>query len=1094
MEQIRYTLGLDIGIGSVGWAVLQNDAHREPVKIVDLGVRVFEKAEHPKTGASLAAPRREARSARRRIRRRRHRKERIRYLIEQSGIMTRAEMETLFHNSGFEKSVYELRVWALEHLLTREELVRLLIHYAQRRGYKSNSTSEATKDAKENGKVKAALSANQERMTRGGYRTVGEMLWKDPEFRQGDVFKVRNTTDSYKLTQERSEVVREIRLVLETQIQLGSQYVTADFLEKYLAIFESQRNFDEGPGAGPDGKNPYGGNQIEKMLGKCRYEENELRAPKATYTFEYFRLLQELNHIRIMRCGFSPEPLTPAEREIVISAVMKSPNLTYGQLRKKLGMDEDCLFNCLYYGNKSIAEQEKKKLGQMQAYHKIRTALNRVQKNAIQTLGHEQLDAIGYILSIHKSDDARIHSLRQAQIPEEMIPALLELSFSKAGKLSLTAMKKLIPHLEQGITYDKALFEVYGQRAAPERKMHLSIMDAGEITNPVVRRAVSQSIKVINAIVRKYGPPEVIRVELARELKRTKAERDKAQSRQDKNRKYNEQIREQIKEYKTGEPTGLDIVKFKLFQEQDGVCLYSGKSLSLEHLFEPGYVDVDHIIPYSISFDDSYDNKVLVCSAENRMKGNQLPYEYMGQDLERWNRFEALVESKISNKKKRQNLLLQQLSEEQRNEWKKRNLVDTQTLSKVVYNLLSEHLIFAESAGKRPVEPVNGIITAQIRRRMGLDKYRGNGDKHHAQDAVVIACVSPGMTQKLTQYAHQQEMFYRDRHRYVDEKTGEIMTRQAFEEKYSPKFPEPWPQFRQELMARMGDNPREEITRLGLATYDSDEEIRPIFVSRMPNHKTSGSAHEDTIRREVPGGYIRRVPLTDLNLDKNGEIENYDEFAKERDPLLYQALLVQLNRYGGSGKKAFVEPFYKPKKDGTQGPVVKKVGLMKHASHPKDVRGGCADNHGHMLRIDVFYVEGEGYYAVPIYVSDTKGENLPKLAPVEGKPFEQWKEMQEKNFVFSLYSGDLVSIESERGVSLTAHKDSTLEEKVRRKKEFFYYGNFNTAKASISITTHDRSYESETLRVKSLLCMQKYQVDVLGNYAPVKIPEKRQGF
>lgn len=1093
MENLRYTMGLDIGIGSVGWAVLQNNAQREPIKIVDLGVRVFEKAEQPKTGASLAAPRREARSARRRIRRRRHRKERIRYLIEQSGIMTAAELENLFLNSGFEKSVYELRVWALDHLLTREELVRLLIHYAQRRGYKSNSTSEAAKDEKENGKVKAALSANQERMTQGGYRTVGEMLWKDPEFRQGDVFKVRNTTDSYKLTQERSEVVREIRLVLETQIQLESQYVTADFLEKYLTIFESQRNFDEGPGAGPDGKNPYGGNQIEKMIGKCSLEPEEERSAKATYTFEFFRLLQELNHMHLVRRDGFSAPLTREQREIVISAAMKSPTLTYGQLRKKLGMRDDWRFNALYYGDKSIEEQEKKKFGHMQSYHKIRAALNRIQKDAILTLSREQLDAIGRTLTLYKSDDNRISALRQAQIPEEMIAPLLELSFSKTGNLSVKAMQKLIPHLEQGITYDKAVSAVYGEIARQqERKATLSIEDADNLTNPVVRRAVSQSIKVINAIVRKYGPPEAVRVELARDMKRNFDERNKMQKKQEENRARNERKREQIREYKNGEPTGLDIVKFKLWEEQGGVCLYSGKSLSLEHLFDAGYVDVDHIIPYSISFDDSYNNKVLVCSSENRMKGNRLPYEYMGQNTERWHQFENLVEKQIRSSKKKSNLLLHKLTEDQRKGFRQRNLVDTQYLSRVVYRLLAEHLIFAEGAGKRPVETVNGAITAQMRSRLGIDKIRENGDGHHAVDAVVIACVTPGMTQKITKYAQQRERYYWAQEGYVDAETGEIMTRKEYDEKYSPRFPEPWPQFRQELAARTGDNPREEITRLGLATYDSDEEIRPIFVSKMPNHKVSGAAHKETIRSgKAPGYTVSKTPLNKLKLDKTGEIAGY--YNPSSDILLYEALKARLAQFGGSGEKAFAEPFHKPRADGTPGPVVKKVKIKEPSTLNLPINGGIAA-HDSMVRIDVFHVEGEGYYIVPIYVADTKKKELPNRAVTRGKSYSEWKRMDDRNFVFSLYPGDLVYVESTKGMTLTVQDGGTGEKQITRSSSLVYFRAFDISTAAMVATLHDRSYTIKKLGTKTLPFMQKYQVDVLGNYAPVKIPEKRQGF
>lgn len=154
MLEFHYALGLDIGIGSVGWAVLRNQENGEPDRIQDLGVRIFDKAEQSKTGASLAAPRRDARSARRRLRRHSHRLERIRFLMEQSGILSVADIQEMYSTGGFQKSPYQLRAEALDRLLTKEEAVRVLIHLAQRRGYKSNSTAEAAKDEKETGKVK----------------------------------------------------------------------------------------------------------------------------------------------------------------------------------------------------------------------------------------------------------------------------------------------------------------------------------------------------------------------------------------------------------------------------------------------------------------------------------------------------------------------------------------------------------------------------------------------------------------------------------------------------------------------------------------------------------------------------------------------------------------------------------------------------------------------------------------------------------------------------------------------------------------------------------------------------------------------------
>ena len=838
---LRYTLGLDIGIASVGWAVLENNIDGEPIKIERLGVRIFDKAEHPKTGASLAEPRREARGQRRTIRRKRHRKDRIKQLIQQNGIMTRVEMSEMFEHSQFETSVYELRVQALERALTKQEFVRVLIHLAQRRGYKSNSKSEEAKD-KENGKVKRAISENKQCMEENGYRTIGEMLLNDDRFWKYNpdgtkIFVPHNHLDDYRTTVERSMVEDEIRLIFSQQRALGASYVTAEFEEAYLEIWGGQRNFDEGPG----GKSPYGGNMIEKMLGHCTFEKDEPRAAKGSYSAEYFRLLQDVNHLRLVKNNGESSALTAEQKQIYIDLVMKSATASYAQLRKKLELSNDVSFNMLRYGFDEIGKVERKKLGHMKFYHEMRKALNTVQKDAISTVSWEQRDEIARILLCYKSDDKRKAQLEKLDIPHEFIPALLTLSTSKTAHLSAKALRKLIPYLEKGMTYAEACKEVYGeQKSSITKKNKLSLFDIEPINNPVVRRAVSQTIRVINAVVREYGAPEVVRVELAREVGKPYDVRTQITKKQEANAKKNEEVKQKIREIKGLEPTGQDIVKFKLFQDQNGVCLYSGQNLDITRLFEAGYVDVDHIIPYSISFDDSYTNKVLVRSPENRQKGNRIPADYFKSDPARWQRFETLVNTRVHNWKKKRNLLTQALSEEQKNGFKQRNLVDTQYIARVMYNLINDHLQFAETGKydkKRRTQAVNGAITAHVRKRLGIQKIREDGDLHHAVDAAVVACVSPGMIQKVTQYTKHRECIRKTKEGYLDTETGELMTREAYDAKYSPRFPAPWERFRQELEARLSDNPAEEIARLHLATYDSEEEIKPVFVSRKQTHK-----------------------------------------------------------------------------------------------------------------------------------------------------------------------------------------------------------------------------------------------------------------
>ena len=1096
MSEFHYALGLDIGIGSVGWAVLRNQPNGEPDRIQDLGVRIFDKAEQPKTGASLAAPRRDARSARRRLRRHRHRLERIRYLMEQRGIMPVADIQAMYAAGGFQKSPYQLRAEALDRPLTKEEAVRVLIHLAQRRGYKSNSTAEAAKDEKETGKVKTAIEENRRCMAEHGYRTVGEMMYRDERFWQKHpdgtrYHQTRNKAEDYRFTVERAAIVDEVRQIFAAQRRLGTVWMDEDMETAYLSILESQRSFDEGPG----GDSPFSGG-IGERVGACTFEPDEKRAAKATYTFEYFKLLQDLSRMRLTGMGMPPEPLDAAQREVLKSAALRSASLSYGQIRKKLNLDDDVFFHGLYYGEKTKEEAEKRKWPQMQSYHKMRTALDKVGKGAIGTLTEEQLNAVATILTECKSDAKRIAALREAGIPPQFDEALLPLSFSKYGSLSVRAMQKLIPLLEEGLRYDEACTRVYGDHRGlrPEQRTNrLSLKDMEEITNPVVRRAVSQTIKVINAVVRTYGPPDVVRIELAREMSRTFDERRKMEKRQDDNRAANERAKDQIAEYKGDHATGLDIVKFKLDREQDGVCLYSGQNLDIARLFEPGYADVDHIIPYSRCFDDSYQNKVLVLASENRQKGNRLPYEYFGQDEARWHGYEVRVENLIHNYRKRQKLLKRRLTEEESTGFIDRNLKDTQYIARAVYNLIRDHLAFAESAyRKKPVQAVNGAVTAMLRGRWGVQKIREDGDLHHCLDAAVIAATTPGLVQRLTAYNKHRETWERPPAGYVDPATGELI--ELPQEARRDPFPKPWERFRQELEARLDPiDPRHQIDLLKLETYESDEEIRPVFVSRMPNHKVTGAAHAETIRSSKGGdGFtVTKTPLTNLKLNKFGEIEGY--YNPASDTLLYDALLAQLKDFGGDGAKAFAQPFYKPKKDGTPGPRVDKVKICEKATVGLPVRDGIAAN-GSMVRIDVFCVKDDGYYFVPIYVADTKKESLPNKAVVAYKAYSEWKEMKDENFIFSLYPGDLVRIQSRKGIKLNLAKGGTGEKEIVRQEGMYYYRAAGITVGAIQIETHDRRYLQPSLGIKTLQSIEKYQVDVLGNYYKVDLPEKRMPF
>ena len=236
---IPYAIGFDIGITSVGWAVVALDSEDKPYGIINMGSRIFDAAEQPKTGASLAAPRREARSMRRRLRRHRHRLERIRHLLVIENVISQAELDTLFQ--GKLEDIYTLRVRALDTAVSNTDFARILLHIAQRRGFRSNRKSET---AKEDGELLAAVSKNRALMVEKGYRTVGEMLLQDPLYAASK----RNKGGQYIATVGRDMVAEEVRAIFRAQRQLGQPFASEELESRYLNILLSQRSFDEGPG------------------------------------------------------------------------------------------------------------------------------------------------------------------------------------------------------------------------------------------------------------------------------------------------------------------------------------------------------------------------------------------------------------------------------------------------------------------------------------------------------------------------------------------------------------------------------------------------------------------------------------------------------------------------------------------------------------------------------------------------------------------------------------------------------------------------------------------------------------------------------
>ena len=1088
-KELKYVVGLDIGITSVGWATLLLDSQDEPVRILDLNSRIFDKAEVPKTGASLAAPRRMARGVRRRLRRRKFRLHRVRQYILRHHILDKAGLECLYKPKT-DIDIFALRTAGLDRLLEPEEWARILLYMAKHRGFKSNRKSAS--DASDDGDMLDAIRKNKEVLSK--YRSVGEMFDKDEKFSDHK----RNKGGSYEFTVARSMLVDEIKLLFEKQRDFGLAFAEKDAEEEYIELFSAQRNFDEGPG----GDSPYGGNQIEKMIGLCTFEgkNGEKRAPKASYAFMATNLWQKINQIRIIEKG-TERPLTAEEAGKIDEKAWKKEAMTYKDIRSEISLGDEASFKGLPYKWTETDKEEtesKVKFSLVKEYHTLRKVLDKVEKNRILQLSHDDIDNIAYIFSVYKNDDKIREALEETDLDSKDIDVLIEHlgTFSKFGHLSLKACYKILPYLEQGMVYSDACTAAgYDFRKSAQGSI-------ADIPNPVVKRAISQTMKVLKAIKQKYGcPPVEIHIEMARELAKSFDERQKMTKSIEENQSHNERIKERLqKEFNVPYPSGQDIVKLKLYEEQNETCAYSQKHIDAAKLFhDPNYAEVDHIIPYSRSFDDTYNNKVLVLTAENRQKGNRTPMEYLSGDEARKKQFVAWVKSDIKKPRKRENLLREKFTADAENDWKARHLQDTQYISRFMLNYLQNNyeLTPGNTDRRRRIIPVNGAVTAYVRKRLGISKIRENGDLHHAVDAAVIAAVTQGVVNSVSRYSKRHELQYHvDEHgNCVDLVTGELMG-DAFKENHKIKgFPEPWAQFRAELEARVSENAAEAIRILNLPTYSPDEEIKTPFVSRMVRHKTTGQAHEDTVRGKsnvADNVYVKKVALTELKL-KDGEIEGY--YNPSSDRLLYEALKKRLEQFGGKGKDAFKEPFHKPKADGSTGPIVKKCKVLDKINLAVQVHGGkgaTANANGSMIRVDIFKVQEKNgkhsYYSVPIYVADTVKAELPKKA-VYRRPYDEWPEMKEADFAFSLYPNDVVYIGGKE-IKMNIMPGCTLATENHVKNDFFYYKGLDIATGAMIVINHDGTYKQRGVGIKQLPLIEKYEVSVLGDL--VKAPYRQR--
>ena len=828
----KLILGLDLGITSIGWALVNVDEKIQNNKIIDSGVRIFTIAEHPKDGKSLALPRREARGARRTTKRKVQKIRSIKRLLLKNKILTQDELDTLFIGNKKQKDVWDLRKEALYRELNNKELSRIMIHLAKHRGYFSNRKSEKPdKSDKEATAVLGGIEKNRDILQNQNFLTVGEYISTKIKKRNG---KDAEGKLNYENSVERYMLADEISIIFSKQKEFGSSLVNDELLNVYKDIAFSQRPLKS----------------VADMVANCPFEPDEKRASKSSYTFEYFRALQKLKNLRVINEDNYEMPLIFEQIQQIVREA-KTKNFTYKSFKKLFPQYKDMKIKGLvYHDHKTgeVKEPEKVKFLDFSAYQTIKKVIQEADNLYWDRVENDSdtLDAIAKVLTTEKNDKESIKQLKEIVESEKVCEALVGISFSQFGHLSNKALKNIIPYLEDGYDYDKACdkagydFKAIFKGNKTKFLPPLTKVENLEMTNPVVKRAVAQMRLVYNAIARKYGEIDTVHVEFTRDIKNSHDDRRKIEKAQGEFRETKEKAREQAIDKLGKEPNAKELLKFRLWEEQGGHCIYSGNYINPHTLSDPYATEVDHILPYSRSLDDSLNNKVLCLTRENQDKGNKTPFEYI--DSDKWDEFVGRVDGLKNLKYAKKNRLIKtNFDESSAKDFRERNKVDTSYISKFIKNYIESHVEFKKSKDKRHVFTMNGMLTAQLRYKWGVgDKNRDN-HLHHAEDAIILAFSTQSMVQALSTVSAKREGFS---YKKKEEKSKSL------------RFITPLDEFHKRVQESLAD----------------------IFVSHMPRRKIGGAAHKETIYSKK----VKSKGTIEINggLVENGEVKRIDIFEK----------------------------------------------------------------------------------------------------------------------------------------------------------------------------------------------------------------------
>ena len=587
-------------------------------------------------------------------------------------------------------------------------------------------------------------------------------------------------------------------------------------------------------------------------VGKCSLEPRCTRARIARLEYQRFRYLQDINNLQF----FDPHtetwsPLSDEDRATLAALFENTAAPTFAGLRRALGLARATEFN--------LERAEVKKLKGNTTACKIRKVLP-----AWDDFSEDkQYDLAEDLLTIQKKSVLKKRLVKHWQFDPTTAVNLCLVEFEPShGNFSTKAVRKLLPYLEQGKILSDARVEAgygYEQEAIREEDR---LGPPPTIANPIVQKGLHELRRVVNAVIAEYGKPDAIRIEMARDLEMNTKRYAAFLKQQKANTKANEEAAQEYTEMRQKNPhLGLsenssrnDKLKYRLWKDQEEQCAYSGRQISLSELFGPA-VEIDHILPYSQTLDDSYMNKVVCYTAENRDKRNRTPLDAFGGDGDKWNQITQAISrwGKKGLKSKRERFYKREADLQER-DFISSQLTDTRYISREAGSYL-------KTLGVQVTFP-KAAFTGWLRHQWGLNSLLGTSDekertdhRHHAIDAAVIACIDRGFHQRLAKLAKKlersrSELNLRDIHIAI-----------------------PWQTFRQ----------------------DVHDQLQLLIVSHVPQRKISGALHEETGVGFIAGnGVDGPGTVYRQALDTDFKVTQIDKIIDPRGP--------------GAGPSAFGEP------------------------------------------------------------------------------------------------------------------------------------------------------------------------------------------